>query len=154
MYSADPTDPVAEEMLKEILPEIGENTGENIRNTHPRTQIQWKIAPVLAWRKASSSEQRVLANRLMDTAADTLLQNEFSGVFAAIAVGILAERAYHIKAGNIPGNLNHVLKKLAAAYEQFTQRKDTNSKDPFAPLMILESGKPEQLLEISKIIGY
>ena len=94
-----------------------------------------------------------MANRQMVNAADALLQSGLSGIFAAIAVGILAERAYHIRVRNIPGNLSQGMKKLNEAYEQFLRVKEANVKDPFAPFPATDED-PDRLLDISRKIGY
>lgn len=153
MFCADSADPEAEKILGRILPDIGEEYGCSVRSIHPRTQIQWKTGSALAWRKNSTQEQRNMANRQMVNAADALLQSGLSGIFAAIAVGILAERAYHIRVRNIPGNLSQGMKKLNEAYEQFLRVKEANVKDPFAPFPATDED-PDRLLDISRKIGY
>ena len=50
-------------------------------------------------------------------------------IISAIAVGIRAERVYHIKEKHIRGDLNHGIKKLKFAHEQITQMRETKDKD-------------------------
>lgn len=158
MYMADPENKKAETILQPLIGHINDQLGDAIRAPHPRIQIQWKTASMLAARKASNDRQRQLAARLYSKAVETL-KKENQTVFLAIATGILAEEAWHIEEKHIPGDAKSLLAQMKQLYQYYITGLPLDKKDPFdKAFMRLEPEEmlkeKDKLLQMSYLIGY
>ena len=158
MYMADPENKKAGTILQPLIGHINDQLGDAIRAPHPRIQIQWKTASMLAARKASNDRQRQLAARLYSKAVETL-KKENQTVFLAIATGILAEEAWHIEEKHIPGDAKSLLAQMKQLYQYYITGLPLDKKDPFdKAFMRLEPEEmlkeKDKLLQMSYLIGY
>lgn len=119
---------------------IGVNMGNNIRSPHPRTQIQWKTASLLANKPGITAAERQLSKQLFDTACDDM-QKQGTVIFEAIAVGARAEQAMHVLLKHISGNEAVVRNAMMSAYQAFIDIKPEGCKDPFAEVLSDVQGK-------------
>lgn len=149
----------AESIIQPYLTSLTENIGTEIKQPHPRTQILWKTATILALRPSSTDIQRRLATELYERAAKDLLEPKM-GIFAAITVGIKAEQTKMILQKKINGNASVVQKALHAAYMMFLDIKADNDIDPFAEIMKkydwqqISTDNVQVLTNITSKIGY
>lgn len=129
----------AEAWVLPYLATVPEEPAGSVANPHPRTQIRWKTASLLAYREAGPQEDKRRAAKLFDSAARELLA-ENEAIFAAIAVGIRAEQLCHILGKRIPGNPSTARGTLGQAYRKFLELKG-QTIDPFTELLD-EKGTP------------
>ncbi len=158
MFMTDSRNKEAEILLQPLISHISSQFGEEIKSPHPRTQIQWKTASLLAARAISNDKQHQLSTLLFSKAI-TSLKQEKQAVFLAIAVGILSEEAWHIEMNHIPGNASVLLSQMKQIYQHYVTSLPSDKKDPFdKAFMRLEPEEmpkePNKLLQNSYLIGY
>lgn len=158
MYMSDSASKDAETILQPLISHINIQYGEEIRNPHPRTQIQWKTASALAFRANSSEKQHQLSAILFSKAVSALKQ-EKQAVFMAIAVGVLAEEAWHIAMNHVPGDASEIISQMKQLYQHYVSSLPSDKKDPFdkafmklPPEEMLK--EKDKLLQASCAIGY
>lgn len=111
-----------------------------VHSPHPRTQIQWKTASLLANKPDATAKERQLSKQLFDTASEDM-QKQGTVIFEAIAVGVRAEQAMHILQNHIPGNESVVRRAMMSAYDAFIMLKPEGCKDPFTEILSEVQGK-------------
>ena len=139
MYEAGKS--VEAELLSEPLFRfMSIDMGNSVHSPHPRTQIQWKAASLLANKPGTTAEERQLSKQLFDAASNDM-EKQGTVIFEAIAVGVRAEQAMHILLKHIPGNEAVVCKAMLSAYDTFVTLKPEGCKDPFAKIFAVSQKK-------------
>lgn len=149
----------AECLALPYLTALSDNVGAAIGQPHPRIQVEWKTASILAYREKGSPEECRRAAELFEDAIKQLLDQK-TAIFSAIAVGVAAEYAYHVSGKRVPGNVSVIKKRVQTAYKRFLNLKPGISPDPFEDFFgkdgeLITTGNEEEIYKtISSKIGY